>query len=750
MEERKELPYLCAIKLVPLTALRVATVVLALSSLTLVERFCQPSAAKLSGCLLLDTNNGAEELNLCPFFTVGTISILAYTHLVEMFTVGVVVLLLTCKGVRAKQKKFVHWLTMTKWVSNRRKRRRPVAVDTAQLSDGSWWHCFCRCCCACTTCFTCCLFGGSEVVKSSSRSGVQTSSLLDISLVLADYFDTGSAGSLDVTPSDLRVGLIVLISEQRRLKEKRFADLKAEMDQSKLLLFPSEGDNVDGDYDGVEAVRVSDSDDMDIEDEAPGFVAITTFATGSFDYSLRDVEFIDVESVESNEIDSDGIASDKWRCRRDSIVGVNHVRKLQLFRTNSNTTPYFKVATRMRLKKENEYDRCAILDGAHYMRLALAVYGHLMYLLAHTCSAPCYLCTGYLTCRGSSSCCSTGDDRDRAVYGDMMCGCNELAFLRIAGLNHEDLAYASFKTGIHKNPYGIVVDREKKAVVIVIRGTFSLEATVTDLNVRPELLEDYVDKCEALRSDDVKGMYCHGGMLQGALHIFEDLQRHKILDKLLLGDSPRCPGFSLVLAGHSLGAGCAAILSLMLENTYYGVRCLCFAPPGCVMSEQTAAQANFITSYVLDADIIPRISVHSVVGLRNDVLEMIARIKVPKHVALAKDSSIQKETGNLDLIHRRESIPEGTFYQRIREFLEHQEKLKRDRGVNDIKLYPPGKIVHLVESAIGRSKRENATFTPVWATRDDFSEFQVPKSLFFYHDPERILKNLTILADAFR
>ena len=39
---------------------------------------------------------------------------------------------------------------------------------------------------------------------------------------------------------------------------------------------------------------------------------------------------------------------------------------------------------------------------------------------------------------------------------------------------------------------------------------------------------------------------------------------------------------------------------------------------------------EFCTSFVLDSDLVPRLSVDSVEHLRNEVLELIGRVKVPK------------------------------------------------------------------------------------------------------------------------
>lgn len=581
------------------------------------------------------------------------------------------------------------------------------------------------------------MFGGTEVVWTSRR---QTSSLSDISIALADYFDTGSAGALDVTPSDLLVGMNILAYEQRIQKQERFAQLQADLEQSLVSRdrrrTAADGAEVD------QVVSLHSNSEVDVEEGIEPVVSIRSVATGTF-------EGDDSGNEGSARENSD---TGKGR-RRQLVIDPNDDWNLQLRRTKSNSRAYFKVATRRRLKKENEFDRRVILEGAHYLRLAHAVYGHMMYLLQHPCSAPCCLAVAFFACHGSCNSCKSNDGNGAVVVGDNLCRCNELGFLHVAGLDREDLAYVSFKTGIRTCPYGIVVDREKKTVVLVIRGTFSLESTVTDLNIRPELLEDYGDKCEAFNECLVKGEYCHSGILHCALFVYKDLERHKILDKLLLGDSPRFPGFTLIVTGHSLGAGVGAVLSLMLRNRFHALQCLCFSPPGCVMSEGISSH-DFMTSYILDSDIVPRLSLHSVVSLRNDVLKMIARIKVPKHVAFSQERLKRRANGDLDLVYRRESIPESAFYRRLCDFQEHQEKLQKERDNRDIKLVIPGTLIHIVKHITHVKSgffdtRQTVIYTPVWAARDDFAEIQLTKSLVSDHDPEKLLLSLTSLTDFF-
>jgi len=88
--------------------------------------------------------------------------------------------------------------------------------------------------------------------------------------------------------------------------------------------------------------------------------------------------------------------------------------------------------------------------------------------------------------------------------------------------------------------------------------------------------------------------------------------RHKILDKLLLGENSEYSDYTLRIVGHSLGAGIGVILSLMLRNTFPRLRCICYSPPGGLLTwELATACSDFVNSFVLDSDIVPRLSLNN-------------------------------------------------------------------------------------------------------------------------------------------
>lgn len=143
------------------------------------------------------------------------------------------------------------------------------------------------------------------------------------------------------------------------------------------------------------------------------------------------------------------------------------------------------------------------------------------------------------------------------------------------------------------------------------------------------------------------------------------------------------PGYGLRIVGHSLGAGVAAVLGLMLRKQYPNLYCLCFSPPGCVFTERTARESkDFVCSYVLHNDIVPRLSYNSLVNLRNDLIECIARLKVPKHEVFEANWKPWNEKSVLSLtekhLHGVEEIPRSQFLIDFETFKQKQEHRLRN------------------------------------------------------------------------
>lgn len=70
-------------------------------------------------------------------------------------------------------------------------------------------------------------------------------------------------------------------------------------------------------------------------------------------------------------------------------------------------------------------------------------------------------------------------------------------------------------------------------------------------------------------------------MVQAAEYILKKLQREQLIEQALNSDPERSTdGYKLVLVGHSLGAGTAAILAILLRPQFPDLQCYSYSPPG--------------------------------------------------------------------------------------------------------------------------------------------------------------------------
>ena len=218
-------------------------------------------------------------------------------------------------------------------------------------------------------------------------------------------------------------------------------------------------------------------------------------------------------------------------------------------------------------------------------------------------------------------------------------------------------------------------------------------------------------------------------------------------------------GYRLRIVGHSLGAACAAILGLFLRSRYANLRCLAFSPPGCVFSEGLTEECSkWTTSYVLDADIIPRLSIESFEALRDELLETICRIKIPKckvsNTVNVKDGGSKislSEANNLVLCDPDEAH-DSDFKEQIERFFEFQKELKAQQSTF-ARLYPPGEIIQLFKTRdVSSFKMPMLTtddtpgqaldYTAVWIQRSELESILLSTHLLSDHDPINVKRRI--------
>jgi hypothetical protein len=310
--------------------------------------------------------------------------------------------------------------------------------------------------------------------------------------------------------------------------------------------------------------------------------------------------------------------------------------------TTTTTAPttsnmHYQAQPRQVLNPHNPIDCQRLQEGAHMAKYALAIYTWMLYLYAHPVkglsqlllrSAQNSYCHRRQRRRRSQDSLLEDDsnNNDSTTVGDNACQWHQHSLLLVAGLTESELVYAQFHNRFGLVPYCILLDHATQSVVVAIRGSLSLEDLVTDVNVDPESVE-------ALGRHygfDASNQYCHAGVVACAENVIQDLQRHGHLEQLFQHNA--YPDYQLRLVGHSLGAATCTLLGYMLRPRYPALRVTNYSPPGCSMTWELATQCeSWTTTFVLDSDIVPRLSVSALEDLRNDILKLVGRLKVPKY-----------------------------------------------------------------------------------------------------------------------
>ncbi|KAF4317886.1 hypothetical protein BBO99_00006486 [Phytophthora kernoviae] len=180
---------------------------------------------------------------------------------------------------------------------------------------------------------------------------------------------------------------------------------------------------------------------------------------------------------------------------------------------------------------------------------------------------------------------------------------------RISKLQGFSLIYAHTQGQDVRHPsFALLGSKENKTALVLIRGSKSVQDMLTDIQANPEDIG--LSSAGAPHNETAGGFvdaFAHNGMLKAAMWI-----KDRIVKSLRALHNE---GYHIVFAGHSLGAGCAALLSVMLQKEFEDLECFAYAVPACVNLSVADSCNDFVHSIVLRDDFVPRAKASNVLKL---------------------------------------------------------------------------------------------------------------------------------------
>ncbi|XP_023209620.1 sn1-specific diacylglycerol lipase beta-like isoform X2 [Centruroides sculpturatus] len=317
------------------------------------------------------------------------------------------------------------------------------------------------------------------------------------------------------------------------------------------------------------------------------------------------------------------------------------------------------------------------------------------------------------------------------IIDDNCCECNTAALKRVTGLTEENLVYVSFQNKVYEVPFYVAIDHQTCSIVVSIRGTLSLSDVLTDLTAECEVLSD---------NDRSNGIFCHRGMLLAANYVKDKLEETNLLNEVLSVNQ----SYSLVITGHSLGAGTASVLALLLRSKYPTLKCFAYSPPGGLLNADGVKHSeDFIFSVVVGDDLVSRLSVPTMEDMKRNILSCLTECDQPKYKVLLgvfcnKTSNSESETAQRQV--SRPLLPEhistGSYEStgiQERSFL-MKNTASCSSKLSSTPLFLPGRILHLTEV--------NGSYRAKWVSAEFFNQIIISPNMIHDHMPNVVYKSL--------
>ncbi|KAF6762506.1 hypothetical protein DFP72DRAFT_559729 [Ephemerocybe angulata] len=265
--------------------------------------------------------------------------------------------------------------------------------------------------------------------------------------------------------------------------------------------------------------------------------------------------------------------------------------------------------------------------------------------------------------------------------------------------------------------FWILTDYNRQEIVLVIRGTMSLNEIAADLTCEPDWFEP-ARTPPVIEDDDAphEGLlfpgqftfppkppsasrtpgtryHVHGGMLRLARAMGEVGKPVQVAVKEALSSNP---DFDLVLCGHSLGAGVAALLGMIWADPETcltvpasglpagrNVQVYCYAPPALTDAALGRLADKLIISFVYSHDIVSRLSLGSIRDIRNAAMWLCEA-----NEAAGTD---KKSEGYSAISERARKWKAGKGYKGDMEWFIAMRK-SLEANMQNVDMYPAGRV----------------------------------------------------------